>query len=111
MFLIICFSSLPVAFTAQNNALEGTIPVELTQNTLLETLSLYGNKLVGTIPTEFGLLTKLERLVIHFNDLTGTMPSEICALRSQNLIQLIADCAGDTPKVVCPQPSCCSFCF
>ena len=110
-FLIANFSSVPVAFTAHNNALEGTIPVELTQNTLLETLSLYDNKFSGSIPSEFGLMTNLERLLVHSNDFTGTMPLEICALRNLNLIQLTADCAGDNPKVVCPQPSCCTLCF
>jgi hypothetical protein len=99
-----------VAFTAHNNALEGTIPLELTQNTLLETLSLYGNNLAGPIPSELGLMTNLELLLLQYNGFTGTMPAEICALRNQNLLQLIANCAGDNPPVVCPQPSCCTLC-
>jgi len=43
------------------------------------------------------------------NDLTGVMPDEVCALRVPfgQLSDLVTDCAGETPQVVCP---CCSAC-
>ena len=49
--------------------------------------------LVGTIPTEVGLLTNLKKIHFHDTHLTGTMPEELCALRGDNLLEVVkADC-------------------
>jgi hypothetical protein len=101
-----------VVLALQNNDLRGTIPLELTEFTSMTSLTLNSNSMLsGTIPSEIGQLTALERLFLHFTDFTGTMPQAICDLRQRDLRFLSADCAGENPKVVCPQPSCCNTCF
>jgi hypothetical protein len=43
-------------------------------------------------------------LRLEFNELTGTVPQEVCDL---NLVDLVTDCGGDPPEIVC---TCCTFC-
>ena len=69
----------------QNN-LQGTIPIELDQLDMLETLSFFVNRLSGTIPKELGSLENLGSLWLSENDLSGTIPPELGKLR--NLWQL-----------------------
>jgi Leucine-rich repeat (LRR) protein len=69
------------------NDLNGTIPMDLLELSLLETLSFWSNVLTGTIATEFGLLTVLKELDLGLNSLSGTLPSELAELTSlQRLI-------------------------
>lgn len=41
---------------------------------------------------------------MHDNNLTGTVPKEVCKLK---LKELVVDCLGPTPEVVC---DCCTIC-
>ena len=49
--------------------------------------------------------------MLNDNDFSGSLPFEVCALRENNDNespgQLVADCAGETPKVEC---DCCTSC-
>ena len=44
---------------------------------------------------------------LYYDEFTGVMPEEVCALRRLSLIELVADCAGEIPKVEC---DCCTKC-
>ena len=100
-----------------NENINGTIPTFVEDLRDMQLLSLFNTGLTGTIPTELGRMDDLRNLFLHNTELSGTMPQEICDLRSfdendgKRLVQLTADCSGPTPKVVCPQPSCCTACF
>lgn len=107
------------ALTLHNNVgVNGTIPTFLGDFSKLRVLTLFNTAMSGSIPSELGKLDQLQTLFLHNADFVGTMPQEICDLRTfdegldgKNLQRLTADCAEPNPKVVCPQPSCCTGCF
>ncbi|MCP4220554.1 MAG: S8 family serine peptidase [bacterium] len=62
------------------NALTGSIPVELCSLVNLTHLGLNNNSLTGSIPPEIGNLTALTYLRFDVNDLTGSIPVELANL-------------------------------
>ncbi|KAJ6876254.1 hypothetical protein NC652_035580 [Populus alba x Populus x berolinensis] len=64
-------------FSAANNFLEGSLPVEIGNAVQLERLVLSNNQLGGTIPKEIGNLTALSVLNLNSNLLEGTIPVEL----------------------------------
>jgi Leucine-rich repeat (LRR) protein len=62
---------------ANSNSISGTLSTLLGQMTSLRQLFLYGSNLSGTIPTEIGLLTDLQILTLTENAFTGTLPTEL----------------------------------
>lgn len=93
------------------NNLDGTIPENYGDATMLESLSLHSNSLTGSVPSIGGSsLQTLEELLLYNNDLSGSIPESICLLRQDEgiLTELSADCGGDVPKIECV---CCTSCF
>ena len=60
-----------------NNNLMGTLPGQLGDLGMLESLTMRDNRLTGSLPTEFGDLTRLVRLDLSGNDLDEPLPAEI----------------------------------
>jgi Leucine rich repeat len=94
------------------NALTGSIPSNYGNASNLRDLYLNSNELVGMVPPiQAGQLASLTELRLENNALTGSMPASICALRGDDretdLVALIADCGGTTPKIQC---DCCNSC-
>ncbi len=75
------------AIILRRRGLDGTIPAELGQISMLTKLNLHSNDLTGSIPTELGDLSRLERLLLHNNRLTGTIP-DLGDLRSLEMLWL-----------------------
>ncbi|KFK41651.1 hypothetical protein AALP_AA2G155200 [Arabis alpina] len=73
-------SSLPPAIYIRRNNLNGSIPVEVGQLTVLHIIELFGNNLSGSIPDEFSNLTNLERLDLSNNNLSGSIPWSLTGL-------------------------------
>jgi uncharacterized surface protein with fasciclin (FAS1) repeats len=95
-----------VSLSLTDNALAGQIPTNLGNCGLLRQVWLYGNNLSGSVPTHIGQLQWLQRFEIFENSIsTGNIPSQLCALRSNSLISLAADCS----EVGC-QSGCCTCC-
>ena len=73
-------SDVMTAFGAGNNALTGSVPIELflSMANTLDFLSLGQNEFDNwNIPTEIGLLTRLTNLYLPQASITGTIPDEI----------------------------------
>ncbi len=68
-------------------AIEGELPVELSNLSQLESLNLFGNQFTGSIPGELGALTNLTSLTLHFNEFSGEIPTELGNLT--NLTELV----------------------
>lgn len=68
------------------NALQGTIPGEISLLTSLTELSLWVNQLSGTIPSTLGLMSSMQLLYLYENEFVGTIPSEIYSMT--NLVEL-----------------------
>jgi Leucine-rich repeat (LRR) protein len=66
--------------TIQNNALTGTVPDELFENTELTALRLDYNSFEGTIGTSIGNLKSLRDLRLNNNKFTGPLPITLWAL-------------------------------
>lgn len=95
------------------NTLTGSIPENFGRPEFLRDLYLYNNTLTGRVPDiQPGQLQVFTEFRIEYNDITGTMPASICALRGENrtdeLVTLRSDCAGDPPEIRC---DCCTACF
>ncbi len=61
----------------QYNGLTGTIPPQLSRLDFLQDLYLYGNQLTGSIPVELATMPVLIRLYLYGNQLTGSIPPEL----------------------------------
>jgi len=93
-----------VQLDLNNNALTGTISSSIGIMTELRFFQVGNNPITGTIPFQMGAIS-LAIGGFEFTDLTGQMPSSVC----NNLAgQLVADCAGDDPKLEC---GCCTECL
>ena len=88
-----------------HNLLTGTIDSAIGDLKDLQFLQLGNNPITGTIPEELGNLN-LNAGGFENTLLTGTMPSGVCADPSPSW--LVADCAGETPRLVC---ECCGKCL
>lgn len=70
------------------NNLQGQIPAEFGDLSLLEVLSLRQNSLDGFLTTSIGLLENLSILDLGRNDLSGEIPAEIGWMRSLRVLAL-----------------------
>jgi hypothetical protein len=75
----------PARLDLEDNRLEGTVPLELSNMTSLEAFVAAKNLLNGTIPTELGLLSTLMLLRIHNNKFEGSLPTTLGLLRKIEL--------------------------
>mmetsp|Transcript_39510 Transcript_39510/g.118591 ORF Transcript_39510/g.118591 Transcript_39510/m.118591 type:complete len:903 (-) Transcript_39510:244-2952(-) len=92
-----------------NGGLSGSVPAELGDAFNLEIVHLHNNQLAESLPGAIGNLNHLKSLKVHGNALSGNVPPKVCDLtEGESLEELTADCAGESPLVVC---SCCSECF
>ena len=71
-----------------SNRLEGELPAELGNLTVLQTLNLSGNKLAGTIPPELGNLSRLDELRLNDNKLEDPIPSALGEIASLETLYL-----------------------
>jgi hypothetical protein len=74
-----------------SNNLVGTLPLEISHLTSMQSLNLNGAYLSGTLPTELGKMSSLSALNLELSLLTGTIPTEIglCKnLQSLNLLNV-----------------------
>ena len=51
-------------------------------------------------------LTNVQSIQMQGNRLTGTVPPLLCSV--EGITELITDCGGNPPKVLC---SCCTRCY
>ena len=72
----------------RGSSLDGTIPSELGNATLLRSLKLNSNSLSGSIPSQLGSLQQLDTLDLYENGLTGDMPASLGGLRNIRLFYL-----------------------
>ena len=61
--------------TLSSKGLDGIIPADLGELSMLVWLNLRSNSLSGSIPSELNSLTRLERLLLHNNRLSGPIPT------------------------------------
>ena len=72
----------------RENNLSGTIPPEIGNLKLIDSLNLSLNELTGNIPPELGKLTSLEILDMQANQLTGEIPPDIGNLKQLGFLNL-----------------------
>ena len=88
-----------VGLDLPGNNLAGTLPAQLGDLAMLESLELNGNRLTGPIPRELGSLVRLERLNLSGsigdgaagNRLTGEIPDELSGLGALRELHLGAN--------------------
>ncbi|XP_022867945.1 leucine-rich repeat receptor-like serine/threonine-protein kinase BAM3 [Olea europaea var. sylvestris] len=86
--------------------LDGSIPPELGNLRLLDTLFLYINRLSGPIPKQLGNLTSLKTLDLSVNALSGEVPYELINLRQIKLLKLFVNrLHGSIPSYISDYPS------
>ena len=93
-----------VALDLGHCQLSGIIPSEMGKMESLQFLNIYNNQISGSMPTQLGRLVNLKESRFQFTNLQGEVPREVCALRTNNLLLLEADCPSD---IVC---DCCTRC-
>lgn len=71
-----------------NSALVGSIPIELSNLSSLELLSLSQNGLAGGIPAQLSKLTALQHLDLSDNLLSGELPKELGSLHNLVILDL-----------------------
>ncbi|KAI5066607.1 hypothetical protein GOP47_0019231 [Adiantum capillus-veneris] len=71
-----------------NSALVGTIPIELSNLSALQLLSLSQNGLSGRIPVQLSKLTALQHLDLSDNRLSGEVPHELGTLHNLIILDL-----------------------
>eukprot|EP00590_Aulacoseira_subarctica_P000291 CAMPEP_0172429362 /NCGR_PEP_ID=MMETSP1064-20121228/50057_1 /TAXON_ID=202472 /ORGANISM="Aulacoseira subarctica , Strain CCAP 1002/5" /LENGTH=311 /DNA_ID=CAMNT_0013174719 /DNA_START=261 /DNA_END=1196 /DNA_ORIENTATION=+ len=85
----------------------GTIPYELQNLTILETLAFQRGNVAGTIPEQLGTIKTLKDLDLNFNNLTGSIPDSIYSdssleqldLNDNNLVGSISSLIGNLPNL------------
>ena len=78
------------------NGLNGSLPPELSQASVLAILDLSENSLSGSIPPELGQLSNLKQLGLWDNSLGGTIPSELGQLSNLEQLDLASNSLGGT---------------
>ncbi|CAJ1930819.1 unnamed protein product [Cylindrotheca closterium] len=71
-----------------SSAISGSIPPELGELTLLESISLANNAFSGTLPAEIGKWTKATAVDVRGNELRGAIPIDIFRLTSLTSLSL-----------------------
>jgi Leucine-rich repeat (LRR) protein len=89
-----------VSVYAQNNMLTGPLPMFGAPR--LMDFYAHDNRFTGTIPA-WTDLPAINQLALQNNFLEGSMPESVCALQSQNLKDLWADCVSEVECVCCTQ--------
>ena len=98
------------------NDLTGSIPKEFDQLNQLIYIFLHNNDLTGSIPTEIEMFSNLDTINLSGNRFVSNMNPLFCNStyttnfndeKFPSLDDLVADCAGDDPKVIC---DCCTRC-
>jgi Leucine-rich repeat (LRR) protein len=74
-----------------NNKLNGTIPQEIGQLTMLLVLDLSQNNITGPIPDSVGNLTNLEILDLSRNKLTGLIPASLTQLNFLSTFNVVSN--------------------
>ncbi len=85
---ITCSNDHVVKIQLRWNDLEGYIPLELSNLSNLEELSLGGNELAGSMPAELGNLSNLANLDLSYNQLSGSIPPELGNLSNLEYLNL-----------------------
>jgi len=90
---VTCSDGHVTALTLAGNGLAGTLPPELGELSMLQTLDLSGNALSGEIPSELGNLGRLANgglmyLRLNDNQLEGPIPASLGGLRSLRRLSL-----------------------
>jgi Leucine-rich repeat (LRR) protein len=84
-----------------SNQLSGTIPMQLSYLTELQTLNLSSNQISGTIPKELGTLTKLTEFDLGANQLSGSIPADLGGLTNLTELDLSSNLlTGPIPTVL-----------
>jgi hypothetical protein len=86
----------------RDNQLIGSLP--LFAAPLLRDFYVNDNAFTGTIP-KWTDVPALNEILLQSNSLSGSMPASVCALQSQSLEDLWADCISE---ILC---ECCTRCF
>jgi Leucine-rich repeat (LRR) protein len=83
------------------NAISGTIPVELGNSRVIETVRLRKNRLSGSIPSEFGVaMNGLRALDLSDNSLHGSVPGTISfASNLKSLVLSKNELTGSLPNL------------
>lgn len=78
-----------------NSWMDGALPRELGNLSLLKWFDVSGTSMSGTIPSDFGGMSSLESLIMGNSLVSGTISSDICALPNLQRIQpgIGMDCA------------------
>ena len=80
--------------------MNGEIPSELGDLSMLAKLELHHNKLSGSIPGSLGRLSRLTRLNLRSNDLSGSMPGSLGRLSRLTYLNLHSNnLSGDIPDL------------
>ncbi|XP_057525017.1 receptor-like protein kinase HSL1 [Amaranthus tricolor] len=69
-----------LVFKASDNSITGTVPLELTSLSKLNTLWLDGNQLTGELPSQINSWNRLNSLNLSHNQLFGSIPSALGSL-------------------------------
>mmetsp|Transcript_19455 Transcript_19455/g.38684 ORF Transcript_19455/g.38684 Transcript_19455/m.38684 type:complete len:455 (-) Transcript_19455:244-1608(-) len=88
-----------------SNLFSGTLSAAIGNLTSLISIQLHNNRFTGTVPLEVRNLVDLSTFTIYDNEFTGSIQDDICDLEIDSLV---ADCAGQPPKISC---DCCIKCF
>ncbi|XP_027187763.1 probable leucine-rich repeat receptor-like serine/threonine-protein kinase At3g14840 [Cicer arietinum] len=70
------------------NRLTGSIPIEITNISTLQSLVLEANQLSGNLPLELGNLTQIQRLLLSSNNFTGQLPATMVKLTTLQDIRI-----------------------
>jgi hypothetical protein len=65
--------------SVQANAIQGTVPADLSLLMAAKVVILTGRSMVGTLPSQLGWWTSLTHFSIYFSSIQGTIPSSIGA--------------------------------
>ena len=81
--------SIPGCLEPGTSQLTGTIPLELGKLSNLRRLALHGNSLMGPIPPELGNLGSLTHLYLNDNNLSGIVPLELAGDGKRERVLLV----------------------
>ena len=88
-------TSAVVKLRLTGNGLRGTLPESIGLLDGLEELIIYGNKaLTGTLPVSLTNLTVMKKVYLHYNGLSGTVPS-LAGMQQLSFLHLGDQGAGD----------------